>query len=71
MYWNNTTRDGPPDHGTRVLISVKGIYYLAKCDCEGNCFVVVLENEDQLRFSWQNETIYWTEYLNAPPGTQD
>ncbi len=57
--------DELPDDGKVVLISVKGVNYVATYDAHTNLFRV----EDELRetvFKVKDSHIYWTEYVSPP-----
>jgi hypothetical protein len=61
MHWYNCERDQLPLDKERVLIAVKGIYYLAKFEAEDFIFVVS-ENKGQTAYQAKDQLIYWTEF---------
>jgi hypothetical protein len=67
MYWKNSIADGTPVESRQVLISVNGVYYLSTYDNPTRCFVVPLSSRENLVFCPEDVTVYWTDFLQAPP----
>jgi hypothetical protein len=58
MKWKNAQKDNPPDNMQKVLISVKGVYYITIYDAGKNVFL--LQDQPDKYFDPENELIYWT-----------
>jgi hypothetical protein len=63
MKWHNAQRDELPEDGQLVLISVRGVYYIASFDTEGERFK--LRDDPGTYFPYNEYLIYWTEFTDA------
>ncbi len=60
MKWKNTDSDFLPGHGTRVLISVEGIYHIAIYNNKQRLFEVE-DGGPAFSSDMQGSTVYWTD----------
>jgi len=61
MKWYNTKLDKLPKHKQEVLVSSKGVNYVALYDEPMKCFKVQ-EKSKEKKFRVDDEQLYWTEY---------
>jgi hypothetical protein len=62
MKWKNALIEKPPQNDQEVLISVDGVYYIARYDAFQNVFK--LRDSPEVHFSSDNNLVYWTEYTD-------
>jgi hypothetical protein len=60
MDWKNASYDTPPADGQKILISIRGIYYIATYDAKNDLYV--LKDRISDTFDPIKEIVYWAEY---------
>jgi hypothetical protein len=65
MKWNNTQQDGIPEDGQQVLISVRGINYMAIFIKDRSMFVISSPGTDE--FDSRENGIYWVPIPHSNP----
>jgi hypothetical protein len=64
MKWKNAVRDHLPEPSSKVLVSLRGVYYMAIYDGDRHVFRIRDDDKD-LELSESNDQLYWTEINNS------